>query len=120
MITVIGIFADKALAEQAADYLIANEFDNESVDIHTDNAEDSESDRIAGFFNHVYDNGDDAAHYASLSRNGTIVTVHAASTREAQEAVDAFNNHGAITVDANDTRSLLIERIVLPELRLRG
>ncbi len=120
MITVIGIFADKALAEQAADYLIANEFDNENIDIHTDDATPSETDRIANFFNHVYDNGQDAEHYASLSRYGTIVTVHAASTREAQEAVDAFNNHGAITVAANDTRSLLIEKIVVPELRLRG
>ncbi len=120
MITVIGIFADKALAEQAADYLIANEFNNENIDVHTDDSQAHEADRIADFFNHVYDNGEEAAHYASLSRNGTVVTVHAASTREAQEAVDTFNNHGAITVDANDTRSLLIEKMIVPELRLRG
>ncbi len=120
MITVIGIFDDKALAEQAADYLIANDFNNENVDVHTDDEEVSQSDRIVDFFNHVYDNGNDAAHYASLSRKGTVVTVHAASAREAQEAVDAFNNHGAISVDANDTRSLLIEKIVIPEYRLRG
>ncbi len=118
MITVIGIFADKALAEQVAEYLIANDFDNQNVDIHNDDA--AATDRIADFFNHVYDNDNEAQHYASLSRNGTIVTVHAASTREAQEAVDAFNNHGAITVDANDSRSLLIEKIVTQELRLRG
>ncbi len=120
MITVIGIFDDKALAEQVTEYLIANEFDNENIDVHADEAQPSSTDRIADFFNHVYDNGDEAAHYASLSRNGTIVTVHAASTREAQEAVDALNNHGAISVDADDTRSLLIEKIVVPELRLRG
>jgi|GEM_PF-1197298 len=120
MITVIGIFADPALAEQASDYLLANEFADENVDRHTPDATRSDEDRVGGLFNHLYENQDEAEHYASLAKYGTIVTVHAASTREAQEAVDAFNNHGAISVDANDTRSLLIEKIVVPELRLRG
>jgi hypothetical protein len=120
MITVIGIFADPALAEQAADYLLANEFEDENVDRHTYDPTRSEEDRIGGLFNHLYEDQGEAEHYASLARNGTIITVHALSTREAQEAVDAFNNHGAINVDANDSRSLLIEKIVVPELRLRG
>ena len=120
MITVIGIFADPALAEQAADYLLANEFEDENVDRHTYDPTRSGEDRIGGLFNHLYQNQDEAEHYASLAKSGTIITVHAASTREAQEAVDAFNNHGAVNVDANDTRSLLIEKIVVPEFRLRG
>jgi len=120
MITVIGIFADPALAEQAGDYLLANEFNDENVDRHTDDGVTSDNDRIGNFFNHLYEDSKEAEHYASLSRTATVITVHAASTREAQEAVDAFNNHGAINVDANDGRSLLIEKIVVPQLRLRG
>ncbi|MGY3213072.1 hypothetical protein [Mucilaginibacter sp. HD30] len=120
MITVIGIFADPSLAEQAADYLVANEFEDENVDRHTYDPTRSAEDRIDGLFNHLYENQDEAEHYASLARSGTVITVHAASTREAQEAVDAFNNHGAVDVDANDNKSLLIEKIVVPELRLRG
>ncbi|MFD0748849.1 hypothetical protein ACFQZS_01765 [Mucilaginibacter calamicampi] len=120
MITVIGIFANPALAEQAADYLLANEFENENIDRHTNDPTRAESDRVGNLFSHLYENQDEADHYASLARFGTIISVHAASTREAQEAVDALNNHGAISVDANDTRSLLIEKIIVPELRLRG
>lgn len=120
MITVIGIFADPALAEQAGDYLLANEFEDENVDRHTYDPTRSEDDRIGGLFSHLYENQDEAEHYASLARNGTIITVHAASTREAQEAVDAFNNHGAIDVDAQANRSLLVEKVVDKEMRLRG
>jgi tRNA A58 N-methylase Trm61 len=120
MITVIGIFADPALAEQAGDYLLANEFEDENVDRHTYDPTDTGEDRVGGLFSHLYDNQDEAEHYASLARNGTVITVHAASTREAQEAVDALNNHGAIDVDAQANRSLLIEKVIAPELRLRG
>ena len=120
MITVIGIFADPALAEQAGDYLLANEFEDENVDRHTYDPTRAKDDQIGNLFHHLYENQDEADHYASLARNGTIITVHAASTREAQEAVDAFNNHGAIDVDAQANRSLLIEKVVDESLRLRG
>ena len=120
MITVIGIFADPALAEQAGDYLLANEFEDEKVDRHTHDPTRADSDRVGNLFNHLYDNQDEAEHYASLARNGTVITVHAVSTREAQEAVDAFNNHGAIDVDAHANRSLMIEKVVDKDLRLRG
>ncbi|GAA4100023.1 hypothetical protein [Mucilaginibacter panaciglaebae] len=120
MITVIGIFADLKLAEQAADYLLANEFDNESIDVHTDGEGGAGIDRIADFFGHLYNEADRAGHYASLARQGTVITVHAVSTRQAQEAADVFNNHGAIRVDADGGRSLVIEQIVPQQKRLRG
>jgi len=119
MITVIGIFADPALAEQAADYLLANEFKGENIDIHTDSEGPAETDRIGDFFGHLYNDADEASHYASLARQGTVITVHAASAREAQEAVDVFNNHGAIEVNADEGRSLVIEQVVEPRKRLR-
>ncbi|WP_299515634.1 hypothetical protein [Mucilaginibacter sp.] len=120
MITVIGIFADPALAEQASDYLLANEFESENVDIHTAANGVAETDRVGNFFAHLYDDVDEASHYASLGRDGTIVTVHAASTREAQEAVDVFNNHGAIEVNADEGRSLTVNQVVEQGDRLRG
>jgi hypothetical protein len=120
MITVIGIFADLSLAEQASDYLLANEFEGENVDIHTQSQGESETDRVGNFFGHLYDDADEAGHYASLARQGTVVTVHAASTREAQEAVDVFNNHGAIEVGADEGRSLIVNQVIEPGKRLRG
>lgn len=120
MITVIGIFADPNLAEQAADYLLANEFEDERIDRHTHNAETATTDRIGNLFHHLYEDRERASHYASIARSGTIITVHAKSTREAQEAVDAFNNHGAVDVDADANRSLTFEKVVDDHLRLRG
>lgn len=122
MITVIGIFADISLAEQASEYLLANEFEPENVDMHTQGTGVAETDSVGNFFGHLFGDEPEAEHYATLGRNGTVVTVHAANTREAQEAVDVFNNHGAIEVDLNEptgNRSLIINRLIDHALRLR-
>lgn len=122
MITVIGIFNDTGLAEQASDYLLANEFTPETVDIHTEGDGIAETDRVGNFFGHIFDDVHEAEHYASLARNGTVVTVHAADTREAQEAVDVFNNHGAIEVDLDEpasNRTLVLNKLIERSMRLR-
>ena len=122
MITVIGIFADIDLAEQASDYLLANEFESENVDMHTQANGEAETDRVGNFFGHLYDDENQASHYASLAQNGTVITVHAANTREAQEAVDVFNNHGAIGVDLDEpanNRSLVLNKLIEHHMRLR-
>lgn len=127
MITVIGIFENADLADSASSYLLANEFTNEKVDVHTNGDNADGQTRIESFFSHLFDNDERSAHYAALGRQGTIVTVHAVSAREAQEAVDALNNYGAINVNAADERtegikshSQIIERIVDGDKRLRG
>lgn len=123
MITVIGIFENEELAEEASSYLLGNEFTSENIDIHTNGDQVSKRDRIGDFFSHLFDDEKQAAHYASLGRKGSIVTVHAISPREAQEAVDVLNNYGAMDVDASDnssSRSQMIERIVDDNKRLRG
>ncbi|MBB3970743.1 hypothetical protein [Mucilaginibacter phyllosphaerae] len=123
MITVVGIFEKAELAEEASSYLLANEFTNENIDLHPHQQQAEGPDRIADFFNHLIDDEKQAAHFASLGRNGSIVTVHAVNAREAQEAVDALNNYGAINVDAADdssSHSQLIERIVDQDKRLKG
>ncbi|MDP9081969.1 MAG: hypothetical protein M3O71_31530 [Bacteroidota bacterium] len=126
MITVIGIFENAELADEASSYLLANEFENENIDVHTSGSDAAEQDRVGDFFNHIYADGRQAAHYASLGRQGTVVTVHAISAREAQEAVDVLNNYGAVAVNATEenpggaeSRSQVIERIIAPENRLR-
>jgi len=124
MITVIGIFEDINLAEEASSYLLGNEFASENIDIHTNGLQTNEQeDRVGDFFSHLIDDEKQAAHFASLGRKGSIVTVHAISPREAQEAVDVLNNYGAIDVNASDdspSRSQMIERIVDDNKRLRG
>ena len=124
MITVIGIFEDIQLAEDASEYLIANEFEQENIDMHTSGTDIDQRDLVTVFFKHLFDDEKQAAHYASLGRDGTVVTVHALSTREAQEAVDVLNNYGAIDVKANandpSQHSQVIERIVAEDQRLKN
>ncbi|QHS57054.1 hypothetical protein GWR56_16485 [Mucilaginibacter sp. 14171R-50] len=123
MITVIGIFDDANLAEEVSLYLLGNGFTNETVDVHTHGNQPDYHDRVGGFFNHLIDDEKQAEHFASLGRSGSIVTVHAVSAREAQEAADALNNYGAIDVNASDdspSHSQMIERIVTDDKRLRG
>jgi hypothetical protein len=123
MITVIGIFENEGLAEEASSYLLGNEFSSENIDIHTNGDQVSDQDRIGDFFSHLFDDEKQVAHYASLGRKGSIVTIHAISTREAQEAADVLNNYGAMDVNASDdssSHSQMIERIVDDGKRLRG
>ena len=123
MITVIGIFDRTELAEQASSYLLANEFEREDVDIHTSGSDADKEARVNAFFSHLFDSEQKGAHYASLSKNGSVVTVHALSVREAQEALDALNNHGAIEVNAdeqgNEVRSEMVERVIEESKRLK-
>jgi hypothetical protein len=123
MITVIGIFDDVNLAEEASLYLLGNEFTSENIDIHTLGDQMDVNNRIGLFFNHLIDDENQADHFATLGRKGSIVTVHAVSAREAQEAADALNNYGAMEVNAEDdspSHSQMIERIVADDKRLRG
>ncbi|MES2265935.1 MAG: hypothetical protein V4520_04185 [Bacteroidota bacterium] len=122
MITVVGIFENAELAEEASSYLLANGLVSENVDVHTPSGQPEGHDHIGNFFSQLIDDTNKAEHYASLARNGSIVTVHAQSTREAQEAADTLNNYGAIDLNASDdspSHSQMIERIVATDVRLR-
>ena len=117
MITVIGIFQNKELAEEAASYLLANDFEPENVDVH----QADEKERVTDFFNHLFNKKEAIAHI-NAALNGTIITVHAQSVREAQEAVDVFNNSGGIDVSIPGSRAVLsriVEKIVATGKRLK-
>ena len=119
MITVIGIFPDPQIAEQATSYLLGNLFLPENVDTHTA----GDPARINEFFNHLFENPQEAAAHAALAQNATIVTVHAPGTREAQEAADVFNNYGALDVSipgSSDVLNRIVEKAVNHSVRLRG
>ena len=122
MITVIGIFEDFELAEEASSYLLANEFESENIDIHT-SAKEATTEHVTGFFNHLFEDEDAAAVHIEAGLKGTIVTVHALSVREAQEAVDVMNNYGAIDVNIPGTAEVLsriVERPVNKIFRLKN
>jgi hypothetical protein len=119
MITVIGIFEDYNLAEDASLYLLGNEFESENLDMHT--VEDKA--QVAAFFNHLFEDSNEAAAHIEAAHGNTVITIHAKSIREAQEAVDVLNNYGAMDVTlpgSKDTISRIVERAVNHSVRLRG
>jgi len=122
MITVIGIFEDFELADEASSYLLANDFKSEDIDIHT-SLKEATTEHVTGFFNHLFEDADTAAVHIEAGLKGTIVTVHAPSIREAQEAVDVMNNYGAMDVNIPGTAEVLsriVERPVNKIFRLKN
>jgi hypothetical protein len=118
MITVIGIFEDFNLAEDASLYLLANDFKNENIDLHLV----AKDERVADFFNHLFEDKAEANAHIAAAQNGIIVTIHALSIREAQEAADVLNNYGAVDVSIpgnKKTLSRIVEQAVNDNVRLR-
>lgn len=110
--TVIGIFEYTNQAQEAKSYLLANGFSDANVDIKTggsgdtgSNGEEGIGDRISGFFSNLFTDEDERTSHIEAGRKGTIVTVHAQGSQEAQEALDVLNNYGAVDVNEYSEKS---------------
>jgi len=107
--TVIGIFEHSAQAHDAKAHLLANGFSSDNVDITTNSSstagtsdsshEEGIGDRISNFFKHLFSNEDEAASHISAARKGTVVTVHAQTSEDADKASEILNSYGAVDVD---------------------
>lgn len=138
--TVIGIFGSSSQAQDAVEYLTANGFDRENLDVRTSQTGSVEtsstdsvevSDPIGDFFSSIFGPSvSDASRYTEAGRNGTVVTVHAMSRDEADVAARVLDNHGAVDVDehieressdldATRLRCRIIDGTVEDRLRLR-
>lgn len=105
--TVIGIFKNVNQAQNAADQLLDNGFDDSDVDVssgdsYADESNDHES-GIAKFFSNLFgDDDDERERYTTYAKNGTVVTVHAQSTEDAQRAAMLLDQYGASDMNADD------------------
>lgn len=111
--TVVGVFSYTSEAQEAKQYLEGHGFNGSDIDIATngtstngettrDNDEDF-GDKIGNFFSNLFgsdDNDNDVrSKYTNAGRKGTIVTVHARSTYDAQRAAEILDNYGAVDVN---------------------
>ncbi len=107
--TVVGVFSYTSEAQEAKDYLVNNGFNSADIDIATregvaDDQEEDFGDRVSNFFSNLFggDDDDDTRNkYTEAGRKGTIVTVHARNSDEAQRAAEILDNYGANDVDSN-------------------
>jgi stress response protein YsnF len=117
--TVIGIFEQNSEALQAKQSLIDLGFSSDNIDVNTSGYSDSmttgttavgsethkdkDDDSIAGFFRNLFssddDDDDERNKYIEAGRRGTIVTVHARSSEEAEQAAELLDRFGAVDVD---------------------
>lgn len=113
--TVIGVFDNASDAQRAVDQLISNGFSRDSIDLSaqtstssdfTDNnttradRDDDHDGGIGGFFSSLFGtDSDDSRKYSHAASRGSIVTVHAQSADEAEQAADLLDEYGAVDID---------------------
>ena len=107
--TVVGVFSYTSEAQEAKQYLENNGFNGADIDIATHSGATGQTnddnndfgDRIGSFFGNLFGSDDDDARskYTEAGRRGTIVTVHARSSYEAQRAAEVLDNYGAVDVN---------------------
>ncbi len=115
--TVIGFFDTRAEAEDAVTQLTAAGITRSSIDISTAystsngtinteglpslDGDQKEGNALTRFFNSLFgDDTDDAKKYSDASQYAdTIVTVHATSPQQAEDAADILDGAGAVNVD---------------------
>lgn len=105
--TVIGIFDYTSEAQEAVSYLTSNGFNRDNIDLSSRGAEtegttdydNDNNDGVSGFFSNLFGTSDDTDKYAEVGRKGSIVTVHAKSSDEAEKAAKILDNYGAVDVD---------------------
>jgi uncharacterized protein (TIGR02271 family) len=112
--TVVGFFDEASEAQQAVSELVEFGIERNQIDVSggqsgsTDSSVAYNSDDrgekksgIAKFFSSLFgDDNDDARKYSSVGENtNTIVTVHASTEEEAEEAADILDDSGAFNVD---------------------
>jgi len=107
--TVIGMFDNAAEAQRAVEKLTDKGFSRSNIDItnpgssslssaNTDTDDDHEG-GIGGFFRSLFSD-DDSDKYAHVARRSqSIVTVHAQTADEAEDAADILDDAGAVDVD---------------------
>ena len=127
--TVIGIFDNASQAQQAVDQLLHNGFSRSNVDLsvgtYSDTADSDAliADRhvntsgtrteelvddtkdvgssVGGFFSSLFgsDDDEDTKKYSSVGSRGSIVTVHADTDEQAEQAADLLDEAGAVDVN---------------------
>jgi len=118
--TVVAIFENFEQAREAASNLYSNGFNESNVDLsvqdpgqtsgnagNDQNARRNDNDSSVGsFFDNLFgSDNDDSRKYSDVGRRGTILTVHARSSDEANKASKILDQYGAMDVNESYEKS---------------
>ncbi|MGK2863087.1 MAG: YsnF/AvaK domain-containing protein [Chitinophagaceae bacterium] len=126
--TVVGLLENENDAQKAVQQLSVMGISRDKVDVSRGNKEsfeaisgDDDDNAFTRFFKNLFgDDNDDAHRYSAVSREGySIVTVHAKSSDEAEQAANILDDCGAVNVDekasqnnmSGDNRDNTINRV---------
>ncbi len=114
--TVIGLFENASQAQEAVQKLLSNGFMRENIDVSdrstsgsitsTDYEDENKESGISKFFRSLFGNDDDEVktYTKAAQRSGSIVTVHAQSKEEAEQAADLLDDCGAVDVNEHASK----------------
>ncbi|GAA4427186.1 hypothetical protein GCM10023188_09980 [Pontibacter saemangeumensis] len=110
--TVVGVFDSSTEAQTAVQHLVSNGITRDRIDVSPQTAanspgldrdRDEDNDSIGAFFRNLFGSDERTDHYSKYARNGSVVTVHATSTEEAERAADIMDEDGAVNLDERTT-----------------
>jgi len=110
--TVVGIFDSVNKAEIAVQGLINKGFYSNDIDISAQGSGGyagsdtnyDKTDSFSKFFRNLFSDSDEADIYSKAGRKGAVVTVHAKSLTEAEQAADILDSYGAINADEHESQ----------------
>jgi len=110
--TVVAIFENFEQAREAASNLYSNGFNDSNVDLSVQDPgqtsgsgndhhrRDDNDSSVGSFFDNLFgSDNDDSRKYSDVGRRGTILTVHARSSEEANRASKILDQYGAMDVN---------------------
>ncbi len=116
--TVVGFFSKSSEAQEAVNQLVNRGFDRSEVDLSIGSSsdvtnpqnfnldahdKDEHESGVTRFFKNLFGSDDDTDtnvnRYSTAARGKSIVTVHAASSDDAERAADILDQYGAVNVD---------------------
>lgn len=108
--TVIGLFRNSTEAYKAYNMLKERGFDHNNVDVSTnygsydDSNERERPGKVGEFFKSLFGNDEeDASRYQQAVHNNALITVHARSRDEAEDAADILDECEAINVNEKES-----------------
>jgi uncharacterized protein (TIGR02271 family) len=105
--TVIGMFDNASEAQEAVQKLTSKGFSRDRIDVSNSTAGSSdtstrkdEGSGIGNFFRNLFNDDDETDKYSHVARHSqSLVTVHAQTQDEAEDAADILDDCGAVNVD---------------------
>lgn len=116
--TVVGVFDYTNAAQTAIEYLLAQDFKRNQIDISSKALDEqfgfpkNDDSSLTSWFKSVFGNDNDAKTYTDIAKTRCIVTVHTENIDDAERAAEILDHHGALEVEDSYANNKFHSRIL--------